>query len=182
MVRNKVFILVIAVVALVLGWRNFSAFEPGDVETRIQAIDKNNNTYQVVRVIDGDTIKIEYEGKIESVRFIGVNTPEIDQPEKEIESYGQVAAAFTRKLLSGKRVQMIFDTSQRDKYGRLLGYVYTSDGTFVNALLVKKGYAQVMTVPPDVTFQALFVELQRQARKERKGLWGIEKYRLENPI
>jgi len=130
--------------------------------------------YPVVRVIDGDTIVVKYKGKEEKVRLIGVNTPEIHHPNKGVERYGQAAASYTKKLLQNKQVRLEFDVQQRDKYGRLLAYVYLPDGTFVNARLVAEGYAQVMTVPPNVRYAGKFGELQRQARQANKGLWGIE--------
>jgi len=130
--------------------------------------------YPVVRVIDGDTIVVEYRGKEEKVRLIGVNTPEIHHPNKGVERYGRAAASYTKKLLQNKQVRLEFDVQQRDKYGRLLAYVYLPDGTFVNARLVAEGYAQVMTVPPNVRHAGEFRELQRQACQANKGLWGIE--------
>ncbi len=128
--------------------------------------------YPVTRVIDGDTIAIDYDGKEEKVRLIGVNTPEIHGSSKVAELYGRKAAAYTEKLLQGREVRLEFDVQKRDKYNRLLAYVYLPDGTFVNARLVADGYAQVMTVPPNVRHAEEFVVLQSQARKANRGLWG----------
>ncbi|MHB9096076.1 MAG: thermonuclease family protein [Eubacteriales bacterium] len=157
------------------------AYKGGNGLPRKQPPDEEGNTYRVVKVTDGDTIKVNIDGRVEPVRFIGVNTPEIHHPQKSVEAWGKEAAAYTAKLLAGQKVRLIYDVQPRDRYGRLLAYVYTSDGTFVNALLVKEGYAQVMTVPPNVKYQALFTELQKMARKSRKGLWGLEEYSFENP-
>ena len=129
--------------------------------------------YPVVKVIDGDTIKVNYNGTIESVRLIGVNTPETKHPTKGVEAYGAQASAYTKKLLTGKSVRLEFDAENRDRYGRLLAYVYLADGTFVNALLVSEGYAQVMTIPPNVKYADKFVELQREARESGAGLWNL---------
>ncbi len=85
---------------------------------------------------------------------------------------GKWAADFTRKLVEGKEVKLEFDVSQRDKYGRLLAYVYLTDGTFVNAEIIKQGFAQVMTIPPNVKHQDLFLRLQKEARENRRGLWS----------
>jgi micrococcal nuclease len=128
--------------------------------------------YTVVRVIDGDTIIVNFNGRKERVRLIGINTPEINQPGKAGEPYGRKAADFMQRLLRGKRVKLVFDIGTRDKYGRLLAYVYLSEGTFVNAKLVSEGYAQVMTVPPNVRYADEFVKLQRKAREAGRGLWG----------
>lgn len=137
-------------------------------------------SFKVIRVIDGDTIKVDFDDKPESVRFIGINTPEINQAPQDTVAYGKSAADFVKKLLKGKKVRLAFDIRKRDKYGRLLAYVYTEDGTFVNAELVRQGFALAKTVPPDVRYEALFTVLQREARKNYKGLWELEKFRLQN--
>ena len=127
---------------------------------------------QVVRVIDGDTIQVCcIFGDREKVRYIGINTPEIHHPMKGVERYGKEAAEANRKLVDGKTVRLEFDVQQVDRYNRLLAYVYLKDGTFVNAWLVENGYAVVMTIPPNVKHQALFLKLQREAREAGRGLW-----------
>ena len=127
---------------------------------------------RVVRIIDGDTIAVCcLAGLPESVRYIGINTPETHHPAKGVEPLGREAAEANRKLVAGRKVRLEFDVDQRDRNGRLLAYVYLEDGTFVNARLVEQGYAQVMTVPPNVKHQELFLKLQREARKARQGLW-----------
>jgi len=127
---------------------------------------------KVVRVVDGDTIQVCCIGwKQEKVRYIGINTPETKHPTKEVEHFGEEASEANRKLVDGKTVRLEFDVQQLDKYGRTLAYVYLEDGTFVNARLVEHGYAAVMTVPPNVKHQELFLKLQREAREEKRGLW-----------
>ncbi len=129
-------------------------------------------TVQVVRVIDGDTIQICcIFGDREKVRYIGINTPEIHHPMKGIEPFGKEASEANRKLVDGKTVRLEFDVEQQDRYGRLLAYVFLKDDTFVNAWLVEHGFAQVMTVPPNVKHQELFLKLQREAREAVRGLW-----------
>jgi len=130
------------------------------------------NGATVLRVIDGDTIEVAYQGQRERVRYIGINAPEIHHPRKGVEYYGQEAQAANRRLVEGKTVRLEFDVQRRDRYGRLLAYVFLPDGTFVNAWLVEHGYAQVMTIPPNVRYQDLFLRLQREAREARRGLWG----------
>ncbi len=132
----------------------------------------DSTTVQVVRVIDGDTIQVCcIAGKREKVRYIGINTPETKHPQKGVERYGEEAAKANWMLVVGKTVRLEFDVQQRDRYGRLLAYVFLKDGTFVNAWLVENGYAMVMTVPPNVKYQDLFLKLQREAREAGRGLW-----------
>ena len=127
---------------------------------------------QVVRVIDGDTIQVCcIARKREKVRYIGINTPETKHPTKGVEYYGKEAAKANRKLVEDKTVILTFDVEQRDRYGRLLAYVFLEDGTFGNAWLVEHGFAQVMTVPPNVKHQELFLKIQREAREAGRGLW-----------
>jgi len=124
----------------------------------------------VVRVVDGDTIHVRFTDRVEKIRYIGVNTPEIHHPSKGEEPGGREAAEVNRGLVGGRRVRLELDVQTRDRYGRLLAYVWVGD-TMVNAELVRLGYAQVMTVPPNVRYQDLFVKLQRQARDAHRGLW-----------
>ncbi len=115
---------------------------------------------QVVRVIDGDTIQVCCVfGDRVKVRYIGVDTPETHHPMRGVEPYGMEAAEANRKLVDGETVRLGFDVQQRDRYGRLLAYVYLEDGTFVNAWLVENGDAMVMTIPPNVKHQDLFLKL-----------------------
>lgn len=86
---------------------------------------------------------------------------------------GKLASNFTRRLVEGKRVRLVFDVQKRDRYGRLLAYVYLENGTFVNAKIVEEGYAQVMTVAPNVKYAEMFLKLEREARQKGKGLWKV---------
>ena len=124
----------------------------------------------VVRIVDGDTIHVQIDGRRERVRYIGVNTPELHHPTKGAEPGGREASEQNRALVTGKRVRLELDVQERDRYGRLLAYVWVGD-RMINAELVRLGYAQVMTVPPNVRYQALFVKLQRDAREAGRGLW-----------
>jgi micrococcal nuclease len=85
---------------------------------------------------------------------------------------GKEAAAFTKQLVEGKKVRLELDVQKRDKYKRLLAYAYLEDGTFVNAKIVEEGYAQVLTIPPNVKHADTFLKLQREAREKHKGLWN----------
>lgn len=125
---------------------------------------------KVARVIDGDTIVLENGEKI---RYIGMDTPETKHPSKPVEYYGKEATEANRRLVENKTVRLEFDAQERDRYGRLLAYVYV-DTTFVNAELVKQGYAKVSTYPPNVKYQDVFLKLEREAREEGRGLWAKE--------
>jgi micrococcal nuclease len=124
----------------------------------------------VVRVVDGDTIHVRIGERVESVRYIGVNTPEVHHPQLGEQPGGREATAVNRELVAGKPVRLELDVRERDRHGRMLAYVWIGD-VMINAELVRRGYAQVMTVPPNVRHQALFVKLQREARDARRGLW-----------
>ena len=126
---------------------------------------------QVVRVIDGDTIEVNFAGKPYRVRYIGIDTPETVHPTRGEEPYGKEACAKNKELVEGKIVRLEKDVSETDKYGRLLRYVWVGD-LLINAELVRLGYAQVATYPPDVKYQDLFLQLQREAREAGRGLWA----------
>jgi micrococcal nuclease len=124
----------------------------------------------VVKVVDGDTIHVRIGERVETVRYIGVNTPEVHHPTRGEEPGGRAAWEVNRALVASRHVRLDLDVRARDRYGRLLAYVWVG-GTMINAELVDRGYAQVMTVPPNVRYQQLFLRLQRQAREAGRGLW-----------
>jgi micrococcal nuclease len=124
----------------------------------------------VVGVVDGDTIHVQRGVRVEKVRYIGIDAPEIHHPTRGEEPGGREAAAVNRRLLGGRHVRLELDVRSRDRYGRLLAYVWVGD-LMVNAELVRLGYAQMMTVPPNVRHQALFLKLGREARAAGRGLW-----------
>jgi micrococcal nuclease len=114
---------------------------------------------QVLRVVDGTTIRVDLDGGHERVGYLG------------IEALGPPAAEANRHLVQGQRVWLELDAPLRDGEGRLLAYVYVGN-LMVNAELVRLGYAQVATVPSHVKYQELFLKLQREAREAKRGLWG----------
>ncbi len=135
----------------------------------------------VERAVDGDTLKLENG---ERVRLIGIDTPEVHESVKlyrdskksgqdieVIQALGRRSAKFTKDLVVGKRVRLEFDVEKHDKYKRLLAYVYLKDGTFVNAEIVKQGYASLMTYPPNVKYVDVFKKLYQEARENNRGLW-----------
>jgi micrococcal nuclease len=127
----------------------------------------------VTKVVDGDTFWVDDGSeKGEKIRLIGVDAPESKNVFKKKQgSYGKEAKEYLQNLLKGQRVKLEYDIDHTDQYGRTLAYVYLQDGTFVNAELVKNGYAMVMTVPPNVKFADEFVKLQQEARENNRGLW-----------
>lgn len=128
---------------------------------------------QVTRVVDGDTIHVRLgDGTDEKVRYIGVDTPESVKPNTPVQCYAKAASARNAELVEGERVQLKTDAEERDRYGRLLAYVYRErDGAFVNAALVREGYAVPLTIPPNVAHADEFAVLARAARRADRGLW-----------
>ena len=124
----------------------------------------------VERVVDGDTLVAADE----RVRLIGVDTPESVDPRRPVQCFGREASAYLSALLPpGTPVRLVGDVEQRDRYDRLLAYVYrVSDGMFVNAEMLRRGYAQVLTVPPNVAHADRFVALASDARRAGRGLWS----------
>jgi len=119
---------------------------------------------RVIKVLDGDSIIL---ANGEEVRYLGIDTPEYGQP------FAEEAREFNRRLVKDRTVELEFDIEKRDHYGRLLAYVFVGK-TFVNAELVKAGYAYVYTNPPNVKYRKLFLRLQKEARENRRGLWSRE--------
>jgi micrococcal nuclease len=139
----------------------------------------------VIKIVDGDTLWVYYGGQREKVRLIGIDTPEsrintkakrdaekTGQDIKIITSMGNRATKYVSSLVKpGHKVTIEFDAQQRDRYGRLLGYVYLSNGKMLNEEIVKAGYANVMTIPPNVKYQDRFLKAYQEARERKRGLW-----------
>ena len=126
---------------------------------------------RVIRVIDGDTIEVSIAGSSEDVRYIGVDTPETVKPETPVQCYGPQASAENHRLVGGRAVRLVFDRERRDTYGRLLAYVH-ADSRFVNAALVRRGYARTLTIPPNTAHASLLRRLEAGAGQDGRGLWG----------
>ena len=192
---NQIKLTIISVVTLTLSGFLFyqglkSEFaKPQKVKTPENTIQKNvqeasiatdsankENKYKVIRVVDGDTIEVEVNAKAEKIRYIGVNTPETVDPRRPVQCFGKEASNENKRLVEGKEVILEKDVSETDKFKRLLRYVYLplDDGTtlFVNDYLVREGFAQVDTFPPDVKYQQRFLEAQKDARYNNMGLWA----------
>lgn len=124
---------------------------------------------RVVKVIDGDTIELENG---ERLRYIGIDAPEKNDPRKPVQCFAQEATEKNRELVEGELIKFYKDVSERDKYQRLLGYVYREDGLFVNLELVRQGYAFSYPYSPDISKQDEFREVEREAREKERGLWS----------
>lgn len=163
---NKIFLLSLtAIIAVLIGYL---------LPHKSSAIKEVATLYRVVEVIDGDTIKVDFGGQIETVRLIGIDTPEIPSPyHSEEECFGREAAQYARELLEKQSVYLIKDPMQsnRDKYNRLLRYVFLEDGTLINAKLIKDGYAFNYIYQP-FQFMKQFDYLEKQAKENRTGLWS----------
>ena len=130
---------------------------------------------KVIRVVDGDTIHVMVGGRDETVRYIGVDTPESVKPGTPVECFAKRASAFNQRLVEGEKVRLVRDAEARDRYGRLLAYVYRVRGkqkVFVNAALVRRGYAVPLTIPPNVAHAEKFRQLASAARRAGRGLWS----------
>lgn len=128
-------------------------------------------TAEVVRVVDGDTIEARIGTDVEDVRLIGVDTPETVKPGTPVQCFGERASHFTKRRLTGRRVRLVFGVERRDVYGRLLAYAYLGD-RFFNPILVRRGLARTLTIPPNDRFAARFRRLELAAARVGRGLWG----------
>ena len=136
-----------------------------------------NEFYAVVKVVDGDTFWVD-DGSEDGlkVRLIGVDAPETRKSaRKDVGYYGKESKQYLEQMIAGKEVRLEYDVDTKDRYGRTLAYVYLDDGTFVNAELLRNGFAMVLTVPPNVWFADQFLDLQSEAREKNRGLWqGVD--------
>jgi micrococcal nuclease len=126
---------------------------------------------RVIRTVDGDTIEVRVGGRVEDVRYIGIDTPETVKPGTPVQCFGPRAHRFNARLVTGRRVRLAFGVERRDVYGRLLAYVHLGD-RFVNAELVRRGLARTLTIPPNDRFARRFKRLQSAAARQGRGLWG----------
>jgi micrococcal nuclease len=172
MSARRLLVLLLLVAAGAAGATSRGALDGGDEQAAGDAAG-GADTGSVVKVVDGDTIHVQVGDTREKVRYIGVDTPETKHPTKGVQCFGQKASEFNASLVAGERVRLVRDVEERDRYGRLLAYVYrVRDGLFVNAELARLGYAQPLSIPPDVRFADRFAALAREAREQGRGLWS----------
>ena len=132
----------------------------------------NKKLYLVKRVVDGDTFVVNFDGTDEKVRLIGVDTPEsVHKDKSKNTKEGKIASNYTTEKIQNKQVELEFDVQQRDKYGRILAYVYI-DGNMLNKMLLEDGMAKLATYPPNVKYVEDFKKLQAEARKNNVGFWN----------
>ena len=134
------------------------------------AADADSLRVKVHWVDDGDTIVVAGG---ERVRYLGINTPEVAHKDEPGEPFGDEATAFNKKLVQGRWINLELAEQQRDHYGRLLAYVFLADGTFVNGELVRQGCAHLLRKQPKLRYWERLLALQRQALKEKKGMWSL---------
>ena len=170
--KRSAFIAVIAVIAVACG-DGSPLSEPTPTTAPLDPLEANAT---VEFVIDGDTVDVLVDGKEERIRLTGIDTPEKARRDTgaPAQCFGDEATAFTESLLPvGTPVRLERDIVGRDDYGRILAYVYrASDGIFVNYEIVRQGYAQPLTIPPNVTFSELMVQAARDAEAVNAGLWA----------
>lgn len=162
--------LIVAIIGLAYGL----AVQAGWIGTSGKTLEKNQpGLYSINHFVDGDTIAVNMNGKTETVRFIGIDTPETHKPNTPVQCYGPAAAAFTKNIIGTNRVRLVSDplSTDRDRYDRLLRYVYLPNGTLVNEKLVQNGFAFYYPYFP-FTKSQMFEADQQSAKAAGKGLWG----------
>lgn len=160
--RGSVLLLLLAALVLLRPWESL---DPGQAEGPRAA------SAYVTRVVDGDTVEVQLGEETEDVRYIGLDTPETVKPDEPVECFGPRASEFNHRLVEGKQVRLVFGVERRDVYGRLLAYVYLGD-SFVNAILVKRGLARTLTIPPNDRYAERLKRLEIAASRAGRGLWG----------
>ena len=150
---------------------------PTSSETAEETNDAPANTIPalITRIVDGDTFDAIIDGKEERVRLILVDTPETVHPSKPVEPFGPEASEFAKQMLEGKEVHLELDVSERDRYGRVLAYVWIGDRMF-NEMLLEKGLARVAVFPPNVKYVDRFRQIEKEAQRKGIGIWSIEDY------
>lgn len=128
---------------------------------------------EVVKAVDGDTLEIEYKNKDYKVRLLDVDTPESVKKGVELQPYSREASEFTKARALHRQVKLVFEKDMWDQYGRLLAHIFLKDGSYLNAMLVRNGYARVEIVKPNTLLSDYFYDLEAIAIEEKAGLWGL---------
>lgn len=170
--KSSAISIIVAIIAAVIWLGQQYGWFGGAARSVVQ---NQPGQYKVVRFSDGDTITVSMNGKDETIRFIGVDTPETHDPRKKVQCYGPAASAFTKNIITsqGSNVRLAADpkNSDRDRYNRLLRYVYLPDGTLLNEKLIQDGYGFYYPYFP-FTKSTEFAAAQKQAQDAHKGLWA----------
>lgn len=165
---------IIAAALILLSWAFAYAGNQGWLGNATKVAEVNQpGLYSIDHFVDGDTIAVKMDGKVEKVRFVGVDTPETHKPNTPVQCYGPAAAAFTKNLIGSQKVRLVSDelSTDRDRYKRLLRYVYLPDGTLVNERLIQGGYGFYYPYFP-FTKSVQFNADEQQAIAGNKGLWA----------
>jgi micrococcal nuclease len=173
-VRNRAFRprglagVLLLLVLLAVGW--LQTKDGGDPGATASPEAAASEIVKVDRVVDGDTAKVFYNGRSEYVRYIGIDTPESVDPRSPVECFGEEARDFNESLLRKGNVRLVFDEEQRDRFGRLLAYVYVGE-IMLNAELLRGGFAETMTIPPNDAEYERFEQIEAEARNSELGRW-----------
>lgn len=161
--------IIVAILLLLIGLLQ----QKGYFQPITNTVEQNQpGLYKVISFVDGDTITIDMNGKQEKVRLIGVDTPETHDPRKPVQCFGSASANFTKNIIGSNRVRLEADptNTNRDRYNRLLRYVYLPDGTLINGEIIKQGYGFAYTYFPFTKINE-FKEYQKNAEQQKNGLW-----------
>ncbi len=162
--RGSLAVLLIAAAILLRPWEAWERRGDPEASQRLGG--------RVVRAVDGDTLEVALDdGPTETVRLIGVDTPETVKPDTPVQCFGPQASAFEHRTVEGRRVRLLVGVEPRDIYGRLLAYVWV-DGDFLEDELLRRGLARTLTFHPNDRFAHRFEDLERKAAKRGKGLWN----------
>ncbi len=164
-IKYVIYLIALIITSLIINFSRHKNSTP-------QVYNNRSYDYTVSRVVDGDTIELSNR---ETVRYIGIDTPEIREKENaewvyKPRPYAEEAKEFNQRLVEGKSVRLEFDVQKRDKYKRLLAYVYRGD-KMVNIEMVREGFAMIYTYPPNLKYSQRFLDAQKEARDNKKGLW-----------
>ena len=169
--RKKFWIVIAAIILITLGItaHQLGWVKPVDPSTLMKY---EPGSYAIKKFVDGDTVIVDMGGTDETIRFIGVDTPETHKPNTPVQCYGPLAAAYTKQRIGNSRIRLVSDrlTTNRDRYNRLLRYVVLNDGTYLNKDLVAKGYGFAYSFP-FAQLQA-YADTMQQAQQNHRGLWG----------
>lgn len=152
---HVLFLCILVVVALYVG------IQTGTSQTHVA---------RVVSVSDGDTITVDIDGQTQTIRLLGVDTPETHHPTKPVGCFGPEAEQFTRTQLNGKEVRLEYDVERHDKYNRTLAYVYVGDTRF-NDVLIEQGYAKILSIEPNTKYEHELLVKEIEAQQKSRGLW-----------
>lgn len=172
--QKKFIRLLLAALSIVAIIAYYPHFKPEQSKSEVKGVYQYvSNDYKVITIEDGDTITVDMNGKKEKVRFIGVDTPETKDPRKAVQCFGKSASEYTKQKIGNNTVRLESDelNTNRDRYKRLLRYVYLPDGTLLNATIIKDGYGFAYTSFP-FSKKEEFKQLETEAREQKRGLWS----------